>query len=80
MADLLLSGLLLAQLAGPACGGLYGITPENSPYVGCTIPSTTDPYGVRLRMDPLTPGGIRAEPARPSLLPVYTLPNSQFIQ
>jgi hypothetical protein len=65
--------LLLAQLSGPPCGWNYGveITPENSPVMGCTVPSKTDPYGVRLRMDPFTPGGVRAEPAGPAPLPVY---------
>jgi hypothetical protein len=61
--------LLLAQLSGPPCGWNYGveITPENMPLTGCTVPSKTDPYGVRLRMDPFSPSGVRAEPARPSL-------------
>lgn len=61
--------LLLAQLSGPPCGWQYGIenTPENNPVTGCTVPSKTDPYGVRLRMDPFSPSGVRAEPARPTL-------------
>lgn len=61
--------LLLAQLSGPPCGWNYGIeiTPENMPLTGCTVPSKTDPYGVRLRMDPFSPSGVRAEPARPPL-------------
>lgn len=59
--------MLLAQLAGPACGWNYGveITPENSPYMGCTIPDARGDYTTRLRMDPFTPGGVRAEPAVP---------------
>ena len=65
--------MLLAQLSGPPCGWNYGveITPENSPVMGCTVPSKADSYGVRLRMDPFTPGGVRAEPAGPAPLPVY---------
>lgn len=61
--------MLLAQLSGPPCGWQYGFenTPENNPVTGCTVPSKTDPYGVRLRMDPFSPSGVRAEPARPSL-------------
>lgn len=57
--------LLLAQLAGPRCGWNYGadITPENSPYVGCVVPSKTDPGGTRLRQDMFSPSGVRAEPA-----------------
>jgi hypothetical protein len=62
--------LLLAQLAGPACGWNYGaeITPENSPYVGCVVPSKTDPGGTRLRLEMFSPSGLRAEPARPDWL------------
>ena len=61
--------ILLAQLSGPACGWNSGmeITPENMPLTGCTVPSKSDPYGVRLRMDPFSPSGLRAEPARPKL-------------
>ncbi len=61
--------LLLAQLSGPPCGWSYGveITPENMPLTGCTVPSKADPYGVRLRMDPFSPSGVRAEPARAPL-------------
>ena len=58
--------LLLAQLSGPTCGWNNGmeITPENMPLTGCTVPSKTDPQGVRLRIDPFSPSGLRAEPAR----------------
>ena len=61
--------MLLAQLSGPACGWNNGmeITPENMPLTGCTVPSKSDPYGVRLRMDSFSPSGLRAEPARPKL-------------
>jgi hypothetical protein len=65
---LMIEALLIAQLAGPRCGQ-YGITPENSPFVGCTVPGpigSSDQYGIRLRYDPLTPAGVRAEPARPA--------------
>ena len=64
---------LLAQLAGPPCGWNYGvvITPENAPITGCTVPDRGNPYGTRLRMDPFTPAGVRAEPAGPAPLPVY---------
>lgn len=66
--------LLLAQLAGPPCGWNYGveITPENSPFLGCTVPDANGDYRVRLRMDPFTPGGIRAEPAGPEPYPTFT--------
>ena len=69
----MLSLMLLAQLSGPPCGWNYGvnITPEDSPFMGCTVPSTENPYGTRLRMDPFTPGGVRAEPAGPAPLPVF---------
>ena len=70
---------LLAQLAGPWCGQ-YGIDPQTSPYVGCTVPSTTDPYGTRLRYDPLAPGGIRASPTGPPPLPTYTQPSQPIYQ
>jgi len=68
--------LLLAQLAGPACGWRAGveITPYTSPVggIGCTVPGPIDgsnPYGTRLLPDPFTPGGIRAEPAVKNLYP-----------
>ena len=72
----MLSMILLAQLAGPPCGWNYGveITPENSPFMGCTVPDANGNYGTRLRMDPFTPGGVRAEPARPNLYPSFTTP------
>lgn len=40
----------MAQLSGPRCGWHYGveITPQNSPFNGCTVPSNDSPYGVRL--------------------------------
>lgn len=65
------TALLIAQLAGPACFD-YGITPENSGSLGCTVPGPIDgsnPWGSRLRQDPFTPGGIRAEPAGPAPIP-----------
>ena len=69
----MISALLVAQLSGPACGWNYGveITPEDAPFTGCTVPDRTNPYGTRLRMDPFTPGGIRAEPAGPAPLPIW---------
>lgn len=65
--------LLLAQLYGPACGWNYGveITPEDSPFVGCTVPDASGQYRTRLRMDPFSPSGVRAEPAGPAPLPVF---------
>jgi hypothetical protein len=62
----------MAQLSGPPCGWNYGveITPQNSPFMGCTVPSNDSPYGVRLRQDPFSPGGIRGESAAPAPLPV----------
>jgi hypothetical protein len=65
------SGLLLAQLSGPWCGQ-YGSTPFNNGSLGCTVPSSTDPYGTRLIEDPYTPGGVRAVPAAPAPMPVFT--------
>jgi hypothetical protein len=64
--------ILLAQLAGPACGWRPGveITPYTSPVggIGCTVPGP-GPYGTRLLPDPFAPGGIRAEPAVKPLYP-----------
>jgi hypothetical protein len=74
----MIEAFLIAQLAGPRCNE-YGITPYTSPVVGCTISGpigSPDPYGIRLRYDPLTPAGVRAEPAGPAPLPQY-LPPSQ---
>lgn len=68
----LIAVLLLAQVGGPPCGWNYGIeiTPEDSPYQGCTVPDFNGRPAVRLRMDPFTPGGVRAEPLPgPSWLP-----------
>lgn len=64
---------LIAQLYGPACGWNYGveITPENAPFTGCTVPDFNGNYRTRLRMDPFSPGGVRAEPAGPAPLPVF---------
>ncbi|MEY3962802.1 MAG: hypothetical protein RLZZ106_57 [Cyanobacteriota bacterium] len=69
----MLAMILLAQLYGPACGWNYGveITPQNSPFQGCTVPDANGKYRVRLRMDPFSPGGVRAEPAGPPEYPVY---------
>jgi hypothetical protein len=71
----MLSLILLAQLSGPPCGWTYGfeLTPQNTPLTGCTVPSKTNPYGTRLRMDPFTPGGVRAEPAGPNPS-IYDIP------
>jgi hypothetical protein len=68
--------LLLAQLSGPPCGFNYGmeITPQNMPLTGCTVPSKDNPYGTRLRMDPFSPAGVRAEPAGPTPYPIYQQP------
>lgn len=65
--------VLLAQLAAPACGWNNGveITPENSYVLGCSVPDASGNYGTVLRMDPFTPGGLRAEPAAPALLPEF---------
>lgn len=65
---------LIAQLAGPRCGGLFGIKPDDQfvIFTGCTVPDSSNPYGTRLRVDPLTPGGIKASPAGPSPLPTVT--------
>lgn len=69
----MIGALLLAQLAGPPCGWNYGfeITPQNSPFMGCTVPDAHGEYRTRLRMDPFTPGGIRAEPAGPAEYPTW---------
>ncbi len=63
----MLSLVLLAQLAGPPCGWNYGVelTPQNAPFTGCTVPDARGGYPVRLRMDPFSPGGVRAEPTGP---------------
>ncbi|QTP86380.1 hypothetical protein SSRP02_p024 [Synechococcus phage S-SRP02] len=68
---------LLAQLYGPACGWNYGvvITPENSPFLGCTVPNANGNVRIRLRMDPFTPGGVRAEPAAPEPYPPFSTPS-----
>lgn len=66
---------LIAQLAGPRCGWYPGgieITPENSPYVGCTVPNPVDPWGTRLRRNPMIEGGVIAVPAGPEPLTNYT--------
>lgn len=72
------AGVLLA-IAGPAqsqpaCGWNYGaqITPENSYVLGCSVPDASGDGGTVLRMDPFTPGGVRAESGSPSPLPVFT--------
>jgi hypothetical protein len=71
------AGTLLAfagpAQAQPACGWNYGaqITPENSYVLGCSIPDASGEYGTVLRMDPFTPGGVRAESASPAPLPVF---------
>jgi hypothetical protein len=71
----MVSLILLAQLSGPPCGYTYGweITPQNMPLTGCTVPTKGNPYGTRLRMDPYSPSGVRAEPAGPTTNP-YDLP------
>jgi hypothetical protein len=63
-----------AQMAAPACGYAFGawITPENSPVLGCSVPDAAGDYGTVLRVDQFSPGGIRAEPAAPAPLPVFT--------
>ena len=62
----MLTTILIAQLAGPVCGYNYGveITPADSPYVGCVVPDFYGTPAVRLRENPLLPGGIQAEPIR----------------
>ncbi len=69
--------VLLAQLAGPPCGWNYGvvITPENAPFTGCTVPDARREYPVRLRMDPFSPSGVRAEPASPRY--DFSIPSSR---
>ena len=59
---------VLAQLSGPRCGW-DGTTVENSGSLGCVIPSTTDPYGTRLKLDQFDQ--IRSSPAGPQPLPVF---------
>ncbi len=68
--------LLLAQLAGPPCGWNYGveITPQDSPFLGCTIPDADGNYRTRLRMDPFTPAGVRAEPVQAQPYPAFMTP------
>ena len=69
-----IASLLIAQIAAPACGYAFGawITPENSPVLGCSVPDAAGDYGTVLRVDQFSPGGIRAEPAAPAPLPVFT--------
>ena len=76
MLSLIASGLLLAQ--GPVCGGLYGTTPENSPFTGCFIPSGRgDGSGAQIRIDPIfSPSGYRATPVPPTTLPTYQQPTT----
>jgi hypothetical protein len=67
----MIEALLIAQLSGPRCGWYPGgtvLTPENTPFTGCTVPGP-DQYGTRLRADPFSPSGVRAEPAGPPPLP-----------
>jgi hypothetical protein len=60
---------LVAQLAGPNCGLNLGaeITPGDAWFTGCTVPSITNPQGVRLWENPFSPAGVTAEPAGPAL-------------
>jgi hypothetical protein len=65
---MLTTALLIAQLAAPYCGWNYGveITPQNAPFTGCYVPPPPGQQhgGTILREDPLSPGGVRAYPAR----------------
>ena len=68
------TALLIAQLAAPYCGWNYGavMTPENTPYTGCYVPSQSGEGGAVLREDPFSPGGLRATPVGPRQLPQLT--------
>jgi hypothetical protein len=65
--------MLVAQLGGPWCGSSASgwATPQNMPLTGCTVPDRHG-GGVRLRMDPFAPAGVRAEPLAPAPMPVFT--------
>jgi hypothetical protein len=71
---MLTTALLIAQLAAPYCGNNYGtdITPQDAFVTGCYVPSWSGQGGAVLRVDPLSPGGLRATPVGPSQLPQLT--------
>ena len=73
---LLTSQLLIAQRCGYYSPSVT-LTPENTMF-GCTVPTEDGRGSVRLREDPFSPSGIKAQPEGPFARPFQY--NNGFIQ